>query len=298
MTTASNRARLSLSGLSVGDALGQTLFGSASRVMHHVATGVPPAGAPHPWTDDTQMALSLLATLEAHGEIDPDHLARGFVQRFDDRRGYGAGAWRLIEAIRTGCDWRLMAPNLFPGGGSWGNGAAMRIAPLGAWFADHPDRIPEQARLSAIVTHAHPEGIAGAIAVALAAAGAWRQHHLGALDGRALLREVVDATPPSETRNRLELVSNTTFDEDPQLVALRVGSGSEISAFDTVPFALWCAARHLDDYRAAFWATVSGFGDRDTTCAICGGVVALSCGGPPAEWLSLREALPLGFELP
>jgi ADP-ribosylglycohydrolase len=66
---------------------------------------------------------------------------------------------------------------------------------------------------------------------------------------------------------------------------------------DTVPFALWCAAQHLDDYEAALWLTVSGLGDRDTTCAIVGGIVALFTGtdGIPAEWRHAREPLPDGI---
>jgi hypothetical protein len=40
------------------------------------------------------------------------------------------------------------------------------VAPLGAHFADDPERITEQASLSSIPTHCHPEAVAGAVAVA------------------------------------------------------------------------------------------------------------------------------------
>jgi len=61
-----------------------------------------------------------------------------------------------------------------------------------------------------------------------------------------------------------------------------------------VPFSLWCAARHLDDFTEAMWTTVSGLGDRDTTCAIVGGIVACAVGeeGIPKAWQSAREPLP------
>lgn len=51
---------------------------------------------------------------------------------------------------------------LFYGQGSYGNGAAMRVAPLGAYFADDLALATQQARLSAEVTHAHAEGLIGA----------------------------------------------------------------------------------------------------------------------------------------
>ena len=61
-----------------------------------------------------------------------------------------------------------------------------------------------------------------------------------------------------------------------------------------MPFALWCAARHLDDDEEALGLTVSGLGDRDTTCAIVGGIVACYVGeeGIPVAWLQAREPLP------
>lgn len=56
-----------------------------------------------------------------------------------------------------------------------------------------------------------------------------------------------------------------------------LGNGAEVLAPDNVPFALWCPARHLDDYEAAIWSTVAGTpGDRDTTCAIVGSIVVLT----------------------
>jgi ADP-ribosylglycohydrolase len=71
----------------------------------------------------------------------------------------------------------------------------------------------------------------------------------------------------------------------------QLGSGSRISAQDTVPFCLWSAAYHLDDFEAALWWTVRGMGDVDTTCAIVGGIVALSAPEIPADWLEHREPL-------
>src|SRR5262249_41136214 len=92
----------------------------------------------------------------------------------DITRGYGPAMHQLLPQIRSGKGWRQAARNLFGGRGSVGDGGARRVAPLGAYFADELEAVVEHARRSAQITHAHPEGIAGAIAVAVGAAQAWR----------------------------------------------------------------------------------------------------------------------------
>jgi ADP-ribosylglycohydrolase len=46
----------------------------------------------------------------------------------------------VLKAIGDGESWQSVTTSQFDGQGSWGNGAAMRVAPLGAWFADDLDR--------------------------------------------------------------------------------------------------------------------------------------------------------------
>ncbi len=120
------------------------------------------------------MALSILENLIEHGAIDQDRLARSFADRYDYARGYGPAMHRVLREISDGRDWRLVAAAEFGGQGSYGNGAAMRVGPIGAWFAEDLDAVIDHARRSAEVTHAHPEGVAGAIATALAVALAVR----------------------------------------------------------------------------------------------------------------------------
>jgi ADP-ribosylglycohydrolase len=73
-----------------------------------------------------------------------------------------------------------------------------------------------------------------------------------------------------------------------------LGNGQRARASDTVPFALWSAAHHLDDLPGALWTTAEGLGDVDTTCAITAGVVAARTGlaSVPRPWLDLCEPLP------
>ena len=177
-----------------------------------------------------------------------------------------------------------------------GNGGAMRVAPIGAYFADDLDRVVAEAAASAQVTHAHPDGQAGAIAVAVAAALAWQGRGSATAEvGRRLLGTARDRTPNGATRDGLEAALGLPADTPTWRAAEVLGNGTQVIASDTVPFALWCAARYLGDYPTTLWETVSALGDRDTTCAIAGGVVALYAGrdGIPADWLAAREPLEL-----
>lgn len=289
------RTLLSLAGLSVGDALGETFFGPSVEALARIEAQELPAG-PCTFTDDTQMALSVVEVLLRRQTIDQDLLARRFAERFERHRGYGGGAQGLLARYQQGAHWQDEAPSMFSGQGSYGNGAAMRVAPLGAYFADDLDRLAGEASRSAQVTHAHPEAIAGAIAIASAAALAWEQgSSMNPYTAASFLRRVFELTPESRTRDRIGEVMALPASMHPGRVAAQVGSGQEVAAHDTVPFALYCAAHNLGDYQRAFWQTVSGLGDRDTTCAMVGGIVALSARQIPASWLNLCEPLPPEF---
>ncbi|MBF6196262.1 ADP-ribosylglycohydrolase family protein [Nocardia sp. CDC186] len=70
-----------------------------------------------------------------------------------------------------------------------------------------------------------------------------------------------------------------------------------VTAQNTVPFTVWVAARHLDDYPAAITACIAADGDIDTTSAVVGGIIAAYTGtsphaGVPQTWLAAREPLP------
>lgn len=136
------RALACLRGLSVGDALGSQYFVPVNYPL--LKRREVPSG-PWQWTDDTEMAGSVVAVLAAHHRIDQDALAHSFAEHHDFDRGYGPAVNRLLRLVREGGDWRELAAALFKGQGSWGNGAAMRIAPLGAWYADDPEQATHQA---------------------------------------------------------------------------------------------------------------------------------------------------------
>ncbi|MGW3679488.1 ADP-ribosylglycohydrolase family protein [Streptomyces prasinus] len=284
-----DRALASLRGLSVGDALGSQFFVPVNYPLL-MRRELPPGS--WQWTDDTEMACSVVAVLASHRRIDQDALAQSFARHHDFDRGYGPAVGRLLRLVREGGDWRELAAGLFNGQGSWGNGAAMRIAPLGAWYADDPEQATHQAEISAYPTHQHREAVVGAMAVAAAAALA--ADPAGRPGPEALLDGVVALVPrKSAVGAGLRRARDMLDYADTATVAAVLGCGRRTTAHDTVPFALWSAARALGDYEQAFWTTAQAGGDVDTTCAIVGGVVAAGkAGTPPAGWVERVEALP------
>src|SRR6478735_5674033 len=91
-------AMLSLDGLSVGDAFGECFFAIGTDPyawQQHLDNREPPIGRWR-YTDDTEMALTILEVLGRHQRIDQDDLAETFARRYarDDRRGYGGMAHR------------------------------------------------------------------------------------------------------------------------------------------------------------------------------------------------------------
>lgn len=290
------RARLSLEGLSIGDAFGERFIWPWRPLVEALSQRISPP-PPWPYTDDTAMALGIVEVLLQTGEIDQNRLAATFARNYvrEPHRGYGGMAHRILQQIDSGEDWKRVSGRAFNGMGSMGNGGAMRVAPVGAYFADDLAKAAEQARLSAQVTHAHGEGQAGAMAVAVAAGWAWSiRDRLSPDCGPGLVQTALQYTPKGPTRAGIERALSLSLNASVDEAVASLGNGTQVTAPDTVPFALWCAARHIDNFEEALWTTVSGLGDCDTTCAMVGGIVILCHGRKsiPSAWLQAREPLP------
>jgi len=248
-----------------------------------------------PWTDDTAMAKAICRCLDEDGFIDQDKLARYFAESYDQdpHRGYGRGTANLLQAIQIDGQWKERSANWWgPGIGSHGNGGAMRVGPLGVYFDPRVysfEHIARQARLSAEVTHNHPEAIAGAVAVAIAASMVTYNvlGPTGKLDWDAILLHI-DGTEVGK-RVRVMSTANLFRYED---VAYAFGNGSQVTAIDTVPFCLWAANEALieNDFALTMENVLKVGGDTDTNCAIVAGIIGNRI-HPPDEWVHRTEPL-------
>jgi ADP-ribosylglycohydrolase len=127
-------AMLALRGTALGDGFGQSFLLGPEAPEQLVRRREAPLG-PWRWSDDTMMATAITEVLLARGHVDQDALARQFARRYTEQpgRGYGAVSHHILAKIAGGEPWRE-ARLVYQGKGSMGNGAAMRVAPAGAYY--------------------------------------------------------------------------------------------------------------------------------------------------------------------
>ncbi|HKI36032.1 MAG TPA: ADP-ribosylglycohydrolase family protein [Gemmataceae bacterium] len=275
-----------LLGLAVGDALGGRFEGqsadwiAARYPTPEALTASPPADTLH-YTDDTQMAIGVAETLIENLDVLEDRLCHHFVSNYVPSRGYGQGARRVLEAMEEGRDHKEVAATHFPGG-SLGNGAAMRVAPVGLFFHDQLDQVWEQARLSALPTHTHSLGIEGAqllaVAVALCLGGA-------PFDRATFFGELLRRCQSDEYRARLGQAATARLPEE----VARLGNG--IKAPESVPTAIALFASAPSSYAEVVGRAILLGGDTDTIAAMAGALSGAHLGvhAIPAELLRRLE---------
>ena len=255
-----------LLGLAVGDSLcapyegltGDDIyfrFGTTDQLVRN------PDGDVLRYTDDTQMMIGVAETLIACGKIDEEHLCERFAANYDETRGYGRGARLILEAIPHGAERRRQtAAMVFPGG-SLGNGAAMRVAPVGLCFAHDHARLWKQASDSAIPTHVHPLGIEGAQILALAVGLAYQATRF---DRKAFWSELSSRAVTEEFQWALRTASHLRRSDTISVL------GSTLHAHKSVVTAIACFARHPNDFEAAIATTLALGDDTDTLAAMAG----------------------------
>ncbi|MDH5438197.1 MAG: ADP-ribosylglycohydrolase family protein, partial [Candidatus Bathyarchaeota archaeon] len=155
-----------LVGSAVGDALGSSLEGLRIPELKIEE------GFSGRWTDDTHMMIGVAESLIEKEGFDGSHMAQTFIRNYEREpwRGYAYGPPRVFKWIRSGVAWNEAARRLFGGAGSYGNGAAMRVAPVGILYNDDPERLRSVAYGQSQITHAHGLGREGAALQAYAVA--------------------------------------------------------------------------------------------------------------------------------
>jgi poly(ADP-ribose) glycohydrolase ARH3 len=282
------RLRGALLGLALGDAVGAP-FEGRSRVRIDEVQRWLDADRVLRWTDDTHMALTLgRALVEGGGSLDPERLGDAFAEAYaaEPWRGYGAGPPQVFALVRSGMSYVEAAGTLFGGTGSFGNGAAMRVAPVALVAGTDPDRAATLAADQARVTHTHPDAVDGAVFVATVLCGLAAN---GSTDAATALRDAAYRLRPGAIRDTItELLAAASAGADPLEVARRGGTG--VAAIESVPAAA-AAVLAGADVVGTMVAAVELSGDTDTIAAMAGAMAAAFHGvsGIPQRLLDRLE---------
>jgi len=286
-------AHKSLRGISIGDAFGESFFGETDKMLDHIrARSIPKTS--WEFTDDTVMAIAVYDQLRLNNEINQNQLAEGFAinHEKDVNRGYGATARRILREIGEGGHWKEISQSVFEGMGSMGNGASMRVSPIGAYYFDDLKRVKELAIKSAEITHSNIEGITGAIAIAIGTAIATQiKLKNKEMAPNEFINRILEELPDTDTKSKIKKSTTIPYTYNIQTVKSILGNGSKIMVQDTIPFSIWCAANNLTNFEEAIWKAVSILGDRDTICAIVGGITIMSTHEHriPKDWMESVE---------
>jgi ADP-ribosyl-[dinitrogen reductase] hydrolase len=281
---AATRARGSLLGLAVGDALGAPLEGAPpERARKAVEGGLEMAGgrswAAGEWTDDTALALALAESIAEHGLLDTADLAARYIEWAKVGKGIGNATAAALRGARDEHDSRARAEAFHKDTGrSAGNGTVMRAAPIGL-AAPSVTAAADAAAADARLTHYDPA--AGAASAALCAA-------LVAIrdDGNALAAATVQACEHDRVHDAIAAAR-----KQPDTLA-QLAAGEEMGAcWTTLGIALH-ALEEFDDYESGLlWAIGLG-GDTDTNAAVAGALIGCRHGPDaiPERWLApLRD---------
>jgi len=275
-----------LLGLSLGDAYGAPFEGGLLERCLWRVIGLTRRGEMR-WTDDTQMSIDIIESFLATGRIDPEGLAIRFSKSYRWSRGYGPGAAKVLRRIAAGSDWREASRAVYANG-SFGNGAAMRAPMIGLIYARRPAELLEAARSSAVVTHAHPIGVAGAVCIARVTASVFRGEKSG-----EVLEEALSHVSQDEFRSRLVVAREwlqSGHDASVKDVVRQLGNG--IAAHESCVTAVYLALRFRDqpfELMHAFIASCGG--DADTIGGMAGAIWGAANGSQrlPGEWLARLE---------
>ncbi|PEN13379.1 hypothetical protein CRI94_08610 [Longibacter salinarum] len=296
-------------GTAVGDALGMPIEGISHQNVRTYYKGVKEyrddeqrkdldAGQ---WTDDTQMTFALVRALASNVEPAtwPQAVATQYVVLRDDARRWGPTTKAAIDRLAEG-----VSPDTSGSANNPTNGAAMRAAPLGVWWACTGASRDEA--LDAIipvlsVTHRHPASLAAGYGQARAVALAI-EADVETFDKESFWKDLIehviyaensvsgDGDSDRRVSDRLERL-RMHLDEFP-LDMRDLCGGAGVRADEAWPYACAMFVRRPHLLENTLLSSINVGGDADTHGAMLGALLGALHGWKafPDEWRDGLEA--------
>ena len=278
-----------LVGTAIGDALGAGREGMGMSRSEDIVSLAEKLGQLI-YTDDTHMTIGIAESLIENKGFDGEHMAQTFIRNYEAEpwRGYGPGPPIIFGMIKSGEAWYSAANGLYRGG-SFGNGSAMRVAPVGLLYSRNLEKLREIAYQSSSITHSHELGKEGAALQACAVALALNTSSDEEIDREVFLSRLQDFIQDRLYKEKVARIRELLGEQDKAKVVAVLGNG--IEAPRSVPTAIYCFLRQPQSYKDAVIYAVSLGGDTDTIAAMAGAISGAYLGieAIPSEWRAKLE---------
>jgi poly(ADP-ribose) glycohydrolase ARH3 len=242
------------------------------------------------YTDDTHMTIGIAESLIESKGFDGEHMAQTFIKNYQAEpwRGYGPGPPRIFGMIKSGEAWYSAANRLYRGG-SFGNGSAMRVAPVGLLYSRNLEKVREIAYQSSSITHSHELGREGAALQACAVALALNTPSDEGIDKEAFLDKLQNFIRNQLYKEKVAQIRELLGEQDKARVVTVLGNG--IEAPRSVPTAIYCFLRQPQSYKDTVIYAISLGGDTDTIAAMAGAISGAYLGieAVSSEWRAKLE---------
>ena len=242
------------------------------------------------YTDDTHMTIGVAESLVGSKGFDGEHMAQTFLRNYESEpwRGYGPGPPMIFRMIKSGEPWDSAADKLYQGG-SFGNGSAMRVAPVGLLYPNSPEKLREIAYESSSITHSHELGKEGAAIQAYAVALALNASPEEEIDRRVFILKLQQFVRSWIYKEKIASIEELLSEQDRTKVVAVLGNG--IEAPRSVPTAIYSFLRQPKSYKDSVIYAISLGGDTDTIASMTGAISGayLGIGAIPQEWSAKLE---------
>jgi len=274
-----------LLGAALGDAIGELAFQTPGREALLARLEQMPQLR---YTDDTVMTLIVAEHLIEHGDIQPQILGHQFREHYhrEPWRGYGESTRYIFSLVENeGIGYIDAALRLHGGAGSFGNGAAMRVAPIALYYHGAA-ALHDKVAAASCVTHAHPVAIDAAAVLALSLSRLLALNSQRPFAPHILITELIGNARTGQIRDKLEQIPDLLASGLPHgQVAEILGYGT--AAHESLPFALYCFLAHPHEFMECVLCAVLNGGDRDTLGTMAGALAGALLGAEalPKAWL-------------
>lgn len=273
-----------LIGAAIGDGLGAWREGRRMAEKEDIAS-LAERVEELAYTDDTNMTIGVVESLIQSRGFDGEHMAQTFIKNYEAEpwRGYGPGPPKVFRMIKSGEPWDSAASKIYRGG-SFGNGSAMRVAPIGLLYSNNPAKLREIAYKSSSITHSHELGKEGAAIQAYAVVLALNTPSDEEIDREAFLLKLQNFAQTQLYKEKIANTKELLGEQDRARVVAVLGNG--IEALNSVPTAIYCFLKQPKSYKDSVIYAISLGGDTDTIASMAGAISGayLDIEAIPQEW--------------